>query len=43
VIEAKLFTERNVKTERKELKELGKDLEKYTRTKDSEVKRNCGI
>jgi hypothetical protein len=34
VIEAKLFTERNVKTEWKELKELGKDLEKYTRTRN---------
>jgi hypothetical protein len=34
VIEAKLFMERNVKTERKESKELGKDLEKYTRTRN---------
>jgi hypothetical protein len=34
VIDAKLFTERNVKTERKESKELGKDLEKYTRTRN---------
>jgi hypothetical protein len=33
VIEAKLFTERSVKTEWKELKELRKDLEKYTRTR----------
>jgi hypothetical protein len=34
VIEAKLFMERNVKTERKGSKELGKDLEKYTRTRN---------
>jgi hypothetical protein len=34
VIETKLFTERNIKTERKESKELGKDLEKYTRNRD---------
>jgi hypothetical protein len=34
VIEAKLFTERNIKTKQKESKELGKDLEKYTRTRD---------
>jgi hypothetical protein len=34
VIKAKLFTERNVKTERKESKELGRDLGKYTGTRD---------
>jgi hypothetical protein len=34
VIEAKLYTERNVKTERKESKEVGRDLEKYTRTRN---------
>jgi hypothetical protein len=34
VIEAKLFTEQNVKTERKESKELGRDLGKYTGTRD---------
>ena len=35
MIETKLFTEWNVKAERKESKELGKDLEKYTRTRNS--------
>jgi hypothetical protein len=35
VIETKLFMERNVKTEQKGSKELGKDLEKYTRTRNS--------
>jgi hypothetical protein len=34
VIEAKLFMERNIKTERKESKELGRDLWKYTRTRN---------
>jgi hypothetical protein len=34
VIEAKLFMEWNVKTEWKESKELGKDLEKYTRARN---------
>ena len=32
-IETKLFMEWNIKTERKELKGLRKDLEKYTRTR----------
>ena len=44
MIEAKLFTERNVKTEWKESKEFGKDLEKYTRTRNSRgLRRNAEV